>query len=1159
MNPESLHTQAPTEENRITIHDNEQSLNGQDSQQAGKTLPPPPLQLFSTDLQSEGNEGFEPDDVDMDMGGGRVGAGTPEQPENPGNPGDPGNPGNSGNGDGVIQRTPDEALKLAQQLKARKEAENTMADDADAALDSAMAMGSGEKEGLDADQEGVAKEGEMDESQRKLEATLANSGNLDEFPLLTSRNKTTKVSQTRLRVFAKEWLVNFPKPDQERIIAAWNNGVDSNHFSFLPPSNFKPGKIKVDQSVEDEVSKANPEGDSSPDMILGNLIQEILTEDWPEDFQVVLRCFFDHTANFRSESGQGKDFTNSAAGAGGYYRSEMSRIRANNSELLKQVIQQKLEEKGDSISLPTYQVINSKLREFLLVDGLTGGKGADQTIREARHFPISSGAESGSAQEGGQGSEAFKFHVSQNTHPGPLGLPSNVYKTVRTGIHAGELRKGQQGESGLDQDDDQSMDSLAMGDQIAGSEPVSEKEGLQPVSAPENLAQEGEDNYHDTLLADRANLVQKISQMIKGMYAGERKPPVRPIQADLHPSLILEIDLPDKHGKPKTQEKQLREAFIAEFNNRGSGLPLKTELTYRGSFGFPYPSASSVNGPVRIWPGLVPHDVFENLIMDALRRLIPPKAAPASQGSVPADHDGAADLGGKDRSSSQGAEATFPPPPVPFIHLEALKIAVKYAQSAAVGGLSYKGPEKALDWILQRVQKNLVTADSLLQVDPTTGSDMKNPAASSNSSGEASANSFPAASLINQEEHYLRSCVVIENLMEYSYMLESLLTEDPKAQMEQGQGQGQKKDPYPAYFNKTMEPEAPSPSGPIKSATYYTDSGMQAMVVAALIANGWRNKKGVSEGEKNPAIDVNSYFEYATIDTQHLGLDTYIRGGRSTKSVARNAMERTLAQLDAILPGIISIDLNPVFTSSEQKETAKTAPDTLAHFANKQPEGAASSSSAPEDETMSGKNDHTIPIIDITNTSLKTAADLNLGEGYNNYIVVESLSKHQQLGADKFTMGRITVVGTPEFIGLADSIAQPVHDAAYDRLPAMYRLRMDHLFFGETDDTRPQMNHEDDDGVAIDPTHHAGIPLGDDDDGAAAQYGADPENDVMSDLDQDDDGATVPQGRNPRTRRPTGGNRVSGIKRLKRPDNQLGEGLQHPLPNPGIDGSKNPK
>ncbi|WP_222105670.1 hypothetical protein, partial [Paraburkholderia sp. BCC1884] len=92
-----------------------------------------------------------------------------------------------------------------------------------------------------------------------------------------------------------------------------------------------------------------------------------------------------------------------------------------------------------------------------------------------------------------------------------------------------------------------------------------------------------------------------------------------------------------------------------------------------------------------------------------------------------------------------------------------------------------------------------------------------------------------------------------------------------------------------------------------------------------------------------------------------------------------------------------------------------------------------------------------MPIVDVTNAPLSDAAKLDLAAGYENFIIVESLSKHQQLSADKFTMGRLSAIGTPEFMRAANALVKPIEEAAFHRLTATYRLRADRIFYGGRD------------------------------------------------------------------------------------------------------------
>jgi hypothetical protein len=97
-----------------------------------------------------------------------------------------------------------------------------------------------------------------------------------------------------------------------------------------------------------------------------------------------------------------------------------------------------------------------------------------------------------------------------------------------------------------------------------------------------------------------------------------------------------------------------------------------------------------------------------------------------------------------------------------------------------------------------------------------------------------------------------------------------------------------------------------------------------------------------------------------------------------------------------------------------------------------------------------------IPIIDITNSSIDGVT--GLGEMPDNFIIVESLTKHQQLGADKFIMGRLIAVSKKEgtkagklvdtnFLDLAQTLVGPVANEAYNPLLSQIRANMDKALY----------------------------------------------------------------------------------------------------------------
>ncbi|MCW5618353.1 MAG: hypothetical protein KIS65_03960, partial [Nitrosomonas sp.] len=146
---------------------------------------------------------------------------------------------------------------------------------------------------------------------------------------------------------------------------------------------------------------------------------------------------------------------------------------------------------------------------------------------------------------------------------------------------------------------------------------------------------------------------------------------------------------------------------------------------------------------------------------------------------------------------------------------------------------------------------------------------------------------------------------------------------------------------------------------------------------------------------------------------------------------------------------IVHADLSPVITAGitapkPQSEIRKEIKDTWQDSRG---------------DIASGKAD-VIPIIDITNSSID--AVVNLGKMPHHFIIVESLTKHQQLGADKFIMGRLIAVSDTKgtegsnvlvktnFLDLAQKIVGPVANEAYNPLLSKIRANMDKVLY--TDD-----------------------------------------------------------------------------------------------------------
>jgi len=801
-----------------------------------------------------------------------------------------------------------------------------------------------------------------------LTRALANARSITgNFPLILSRTKTYRAIKIVLNHYIADAAAS--SSDDRQFLIAWNKGLTKGMVEYytrtsakapIPEPSNQDGLTQdphsglddtATESFLDDWVQAPLRGKSStPDGKLSKLMPLVLAEpQLPDGIRVALKLFFAHTANFQPTEGLGRDFR--AREHGQYYRSSLDPVRKGNSKLFRNHAQHAdpTSKKG-IVKGQTFQSINRPLHTGIAKIG------AMHSNIHAMSFLAG---------------DAYARYVSgAGSHTGSLGLIQNVYRTVQAGT-------------------DVEPDHSATGEASLPESAVPAL--LKPIVGEALLATDSKQNYHDLLLSDRSALVRDVATAIAAadyvLPSGGR---VVPIQSPEHASLILELVYPFGTGKDRMmQEKAWRETFIETFNAVARRKKVQTRVTHRGSFGFLYPSVSSVGGPVRIWPGLTPPAIFKDLLMSTLHAL----ANPGKGAYVPPRSVATASTG-----SSSSAAIT--------LHREALKSAVRYAQDSIGNTASIKGPPRLAKWVAVRLQRNLVKARFLLQR-PVRGADSE------------------------QEQDYLKSASVIENLMEYSYLLEAMNANPASA------GEVVAGDAYPAYLRSTLLPTAHD----TKTATFYLDSGMQAIVGAHLLASIWMR------GERSPSsapletIDLYSYFEYAAVDKANLKLsplnrskDGYMDGPTLDKLLGER---EKLAQGSgrSAAPSIIAADLNPVLTSSAAKSTLIDYRTLFARFASKDPEH---------------KNAATIPIVDVTNAGLAKVAEMKLHEGYENYIVVESLSKHQQLGADKFTMGRLNVVGSAKFIDLARDVIGPIEEQAFHRLPAAYRLRMDRVFYGDS-------------------------------------------------------------------------------------------------------------
>ncbi|GEM_PF-4649108 len=645
------------------------------------------------------------------------------------------------------------------------------------------------------------------------------------------------------------------------------------------------------------------ENSVSPAHIFNKQILNLSTEGLPENFFIMLRSYFQHTAGFAPIGGQGRDFKQQSKG--GYYRSTDSPLKTGFRKTIKQAI---IESRLTDMFRKTSLLLNDPLLQQLEAFGKISSNLSSMEQFELTRFP---------------GTTIGVYRSSQGSHIGSLGLINNVLKMLRV-----EHRLS-----------DQTTNQPSL--QATGSElsDLLELTGSMTESFPSDLS------YHDTLLANRGHVVREVSEWIHS-DPWMRDIGVQAIQSGDHPSLIIyHRDYSDSKN-----EKEWRETFLAQFTEATKKLNLQTRLNYRGSFGFLFPTASSIGGPVRIWPGVAPTSVIKELLRLTLYQI---------DSILRQKHGVKIEEGAFDEMLQQ----TFQLDQATPLHIETLRAAVRYAETTFAAAQFRPTDPDVYYWVLKKLKKDLLAARFLLN------------------------SGFVSEVQTNQqdlEQHYLKAALVTENLMEYSYMLASL-TRDQTAQSA---------DVYPSYVSNTLPGR--------KGLILYFDSGMQAIIAANLLA------KHAIKKESPSVLDIDSYFEYATINKSNLKLQPFQSERHGT-------------------PDIISADLNPVYTGLADPLHPRLDYTTKL-------------------EEFSSAREQPIPILDITNASLKRVPELT--KDYDRFIVVESLTKHHQLGADKYTMGRLVATGPPEFLELAQKLLKPISDHAYDPLANIFRQDMDQVFYG---------------------------------------------------------------------------------------------------------------
>ena len=543
------------------------------------------------------------------------------------------------------------------------------------------------------------------------------------------------------------------------------------------------------------------------------------------------------------------------------------------------------------------------------------------------------------------------------------------------------------------------------------------------------IKQDGDDqNAHDNFLNDRARVIDGIAARING--AGVNG--VRVIGSGEHPSLIIHI--PHIHHQnnytfyyrnaqfatgrnPNTDE--VLPAILNDFNAGAVNWDVKA--TRRGSFGFQRPTFTDTGESVRFWPGYAP---VESLTAGLERVMagVELGARQVANGGVAPALAPATDLG------LAGEVSDFARPQA---HLSALKTAMRHAHIALQipdpQGVMHAGQARVVSWLKTRILIKLKQSETVLR---------RGQAVAQTKVDDPNANI-----LADLNKNFLIAADLTDKIQEYAFMYTSaMLTPGPNPN-----AVGAFKDDND-HFEKHLRAELGAIRGDHR--VFYLDSGEQALVAAGLLANRYR--VGVEAAElaahggadenasklagENAAVadnvapsgyqDLNSYFE----------IGVFGGAGRSNLTQDPNGQ-------------IIHADLSPVVTTGNRP----TRPQVNDAIKGTFQEG---------DGSVAAANANKIPIIDITNSTLSEVA--NLGAMPDNFILVESLTKHEQLGADKFIMGRLIAVQNAntaaingvrfiDFLQLAQRVVGPIANEAYNPVLHQVRKQMDQALYKKND------------------------------------------------------------------------------------------------------------
>ncbi len=360
-------------------------------------------------------------------------------------------------------------------------------------------------------------------------------------------------------------------------------------------------------------------------------------------------------------------------------------------------------------------------------------------------------------------------------------------------------------------------------------------------------------------------------------------------------------------------------------------------------------------------------------------------------------------------SNLSGLDALKTDTSQPVLYLEALKTAMRHAFTVSQEKLDDDAPsekKRVCEWIKSRMLIKLRQAGILLE------------------RGKALYDSRSTASQKDKNKHFAMTADMTDKLQEYAMLLTATTLKNTSNPNSSHTTPGKFKDTGDAYEQKII-----SKLSATDHRVFYLDSGEQALVVAGILANRFQEGKDeASSGvNKSKYISRNPYFEIGVF-----------------KGDERSNLEKDET---GTAGKIVHADMSPVITEGitvpkPQSDIKKGIKDTW------------------QDARGNVNKRNVIPIFDITNSSID--AVVNLGSMPDNFIIVESLTKHQQLGADKFIMGRLIAVshtkGTEgssalnsrNFLDLAQKIVGPVANEAYNPLLSKIRINMDKTLY--TDD-----------------------------------------------------------------------------------------------------------